>query len=177
MHFHPEFKVMDCPFTRKKVVLVPALAPNVSIIHAPYADAMGNVKLEGPYTTDILLAKASDKTIVTAEKVISKEEMKERGPTIPYLHVTKVVEVPYGAHPTSCYPIYAYDREHISEYIEVARQNAEIFQRDYLDRYVFGVDEHQDYLELIGGKARLERLHSWKESEEKWKEVFSYGAS
>lgn len=175
MHFHPEFKVIDCPFTGKKVVLVPALAPNVSIIHAPYADAMGNVKLEVPYTSDVLLAKASDKTIVTVEKVISREEMKELGPTIPYLHVTKVVEVPYGAHPTSCYPMYAYDREHVSEYMKAARQNTEVFKRDYLDRYVFGVAKQEDYLELIGGKAKLERLQGWKESEDKWREVFCYG--
>jgi len=171
---HPEFKPMVDPFTGKKVVLVPALVPDVAIVHAQKADIHGNLKIMPPYVADVLFIRASKKVIVTAEEIIPEKKMIEEGPTIPYYETTAVVEAPFGAHPTSCYPYYAYDREHISEYMKSAGESAEAFKERYLNKYVYGVKSPEEYLEMIGGKAKIDRLASWKESRERWMELFSY---
>jgi len=171
---HPEFKPMIDPFTGKKIVLVPALEPDVGIVHVQKADIHGNVKLLPPYVADVLFMRAAKKVIVTAEEIISEEEMIKEGPTIPYYHITTVVHAPYGAHPTACYPYYAYDRAHIAEYFAAASAGAEEFKAKYLDKYVFGVSSQEEYLQKIGGKERMKRLESWKESREKWMELYTY---
>jgi glutaconate CoA-transferase subunit A len=171
---HPEFKPMVDPFTGKKVVLVPALAPDVAIIHAQKADIHGNLKIMPPYVADVLFIRASNKVIVTAEEIIPEKQMIEEGPTIPYYETTAVVEAPFGAHPTSCYPYYAYDRENLSEYLKSARESAEAFKERYLNKYVYGVKSLEEYLEKVGGKAKRDRLASWKEGREQWMELFTY---
>lgn len=174
LKWHPEFKVVDDPFTGKKVVLVPAIVPDVAILHVQKADRRGNLRVAPPYVADVLFLRAADKVIVTAEEVISEEEMKRIGPNVPYYETTAVVEVPFGSHPTSCYPQYAYDREHISNYMKAAAEGPEAFKEKYLDKYVFGVKSNGEYLELIGGEERMKRLASWKDGVEQWKELFTY---
>lgn len=171
---HPEFKPMVDPFTGKKVVLVPALEPDVALIHVHKADVHGNLKILPPYVADVLFIRAAKKVIVTAEEIIPEKQMIEEGPTIPYYETTAVVEAPMGAHPTSCYPQYAYDRKHISEYIASARESAEAFKAKYLDKFVFGLRSHNEYLEKIGGKAKRDQLASWNEGPERWMELFTY---
>lgn len=170
---HPEYKVIDDPFTGKKIVLVPAIIPDAAIVHVDKADAHGNLKILPPYVADVLFIRAAKKVIVTAEEVISEEEMKKIGPTIPYYETTAVVELPLGAHPTSCYPNYMYDREFISHYIKASQQGPEVLKEQYLDKYVFGVNDHEEYVDLIG-EERIARLASWKESRERWMELFTY---
>ncbi|MFP4170425.1 MAG: CoA transferase subunit A [Methanomassiliicoccales archaeon] len=171
---HPEFKVMDDPYSGKKVVLVPAIVPDVAIVHVDKADAHGNLKILPPYVADVLFIRAAKKVIITAEEIIPEERMIEMGPTIPYYETTAVVELPWGAHPTSCYPHHVYDREHISKYVQISREGPEAFKEKYLDKFVYGVKTHQDYLEAIGGQERMDRLASWKESNERWQELFTY---
>lgn len=65
MTMHPEYKTMTCPFTGTELVLVPALQPDVALIHAQYGDQHGNLSIEGPPVADILFAKASKKVLVT----------------------------------------------------------------------------------------------------------------
>lgn len=169
---HPEFKTMICPYTGEKLVLVPALKPDVAILHAHYADRHGNLHIEGPPVADILFAKASRKVLVTVEEIIAHEELAEIGVTIPYFYVTAVCEVPYGAHPTSCYPNYAYDRQHTRYYYDQAKQGAEIFWDNYLQPFVKQCPDHEVYLEAVGGHERLTRLAAWRESTEQWMSLY-----
>jgi glutaconate CoA-transferase subunit A len=173
LFMHPEYKVINDPFTGKKIVLAPALTPEVAIIHVDVADPRGNLKVLPPYVADVLFLRAANKVIVTAEKVVSEEEMKKIGPNVPYYETTAVVELPYGAHPTSCYPHYVYDREYISNYMKASREGPEAFKEKYLDKYVYGVKSHEEYVKLIG-EERFARLASWKESKERWMELFTY---
>jgi len=171
---HPEFKKMTCPFTGNELVLVPALVPDVAIIHAQKADIHGNLKIEQPYVADVLMIRAAKKVIVTAEEIVPEAEMAKIGPTIPYFEVTNVVHVPWGAHPTSCYPYYVYDREHISHYYKITQEGEEAFKTKYLDKYVYGVKSMDEYIHLVGGKAKQDRLSSWKQGVEQWKELYTY---
>ncbi len=172
MSLHPEFETMICPFTGDELVLVPALEPDVAIIHAQYADASGNLHIDGPPVADILQAKASKLVIATVERIVSREEIAAKGVTIPYFYVTAISEVTWGAHPTACYPFYAYDRQHTAEYYQAARHSEESFQRDYLTPYVFDCPAHQDYVSAIGEDA-LARLTSWDKSREKWMALYA----
>jgi glutaconate CoA-transferase subunit A len=172
MQMHPEYKTMLCPYTGEELVLVPALRPDVAILHAQYGDVHGNLHIEGPPVADILFAKAAKKVIATVEKLVPTEQLATKGVTIPYFYVTALAEVPYGAHPTACYPFYAYDRRHTAEYYRIAREGAERFRSDYLQPYVYGCASHADYLEAIGGSTVLERLASWQDSVEVWTSLY-----
>jgi glutaconate CoA-transferase subunit A len=172
MALHPEYKTMICPYTGEELVLVPALRPDVAILHAQYGDARGNLCIEGPPVADILFARASKKVIATVEKLVPPEELAEKGVTIPYFYVTALAEVPYGAHPTACYPFHAYDRRHTAEYYRLASEGAESFRDGYLQPYVYGCASHADYLDAVGGAAALERLASWQESPDAWMNLY-----
>jgi glutaconate CoA-transferase, subunit A len=169
---HPEFKTMICPFTGEQLVLVPALKPDVALIHAHYADKHGNLHIEGPPVADSLFAKASKKVIVTVEEIIPHQELAKLGVTIPYFYVTALCEMPYGAHPTSCYPRYAYDREHTAIYYQSAKSGGESFRDNYLNPYVYECNDHASYLKLIGGQTRLTCLEQWNDGVDQWMRLY-----
>ncbi len=170
---HPEYRVMNCPFTGEELLLVPALEPDVALIHAQYGDARGNLLIQGPPVADILFAKASKVVLATVEEIVPTESLRELGGrTIPYFYVTAVSEVAMGAHPTACYPFYAYDRPHTALYHKAAREGADAFKARYLDIFVHGAALHDDYLALIGGAATRKRLASWRDGDEAWRRLY-----
>jgi glutaconate CoA-transferase subunit A len=172
MRLHPEFKTMICPFTGEQLLLVPALKPDVAILHVHYADQHGNLHIEGPPVADVLFAKASTKVIATVEEIIPNQELAKKGVTIPYFYVTAICEVPYGAHPTSCYPRYTYDREHTAHYYQTAKQSTDSFRENYLKPFVYDCKDHDSYINAIGGKENLTRLAHWDESIEQWMQLY-----
>lgn len=102
------FATVQCPFTGDTLWSVRALAPDVSIVHVHIADERGNAVIEGPAYDDILLAHASKRVIITAERVVgegffSSNEIKA---CIPHFMVSHVVHAPRGASPASCYGLY-----------------------------------------------------------------------
>ena len=170
---HPEYKTMTCPYTGEELTLVPAVQPDVAIIHAQYGDAHGNLRIEGPPVADILFAKAAKKVVASVEEIVSNERLHELGgANIPYFYVTALAEVPMGAHPTACYPFYAYDRPHTKAYYDAAKQGAEVFKENYLDSFVHGCDSHEAYLEKVGGEDTARQLGSWKDGDKAWMEIY-----
>ena len=146
------YKTFKSPLTGELLVAYPRIEPDVAILHAQRCDEYGNVQIEGVTAIDLLLAKASGRVIVTAEKIVSVEDMMEV-PTrtnLPSTFVDAVVESPLGAHPTSCYPHYTYDLWHMVFYIESSRNGK---MEDYLKKYVRGVNSFESYLALVGEKA------------------------
>ena len=170
---HPEYKAMTCPFTGLPLVLVPALAPDVAIVHAQYGDAHGNLKILPPLVADLFFIRASTHVIATVEQVLPEDELRAMEPNVPYFWVEAVVEAPYGAHPTSCYPFYAYDRAHLAEYHRVAQAGPDAFASNYLARYVFEPASHDEYLQRIGGAAKRQALESWKDGDDAWRALFT----
>ncbi len=173
LRLHPEYKTMTCPFTGLPLVLVPALSPDVAIVHAHYGDAQGNLKILPPLVADLFFIRAAKHVVATVEKLLPTDELRTMEPNVPYFWVESVVEVPYGAHPTSCYPFYAYDREHLAEYHQSAQAGSDVFAREYLTKYVFESATHYDYLARIGGTAKRQLLESWKDGDEAWRVLFS----
>jgi glutaconate CoA-transferase, subunit A len=171
MQLHSEFKTMICPFTGESLVLVPALVPDVALLHVQYADRHGNLCIEGAPVADILFAKAAKKTLVTTEKIIAHDELQQKGISIPYCYVTAVCELPFAAHPTSCYPFYAYDRAHTKRYHAASKSSA-TFQQDYLQPYVYDCVDHDAYLQAIGGAEKLAQLQNWHKDTETWRQLY-----
>jgi glutaconate CoA-transferase subunit A len=147
---------MDCPFTGKRVVLLPAVNPDVAVIHAQMVGDQGTVRLLGQSFADVFMAAAARRVIVTTEQVVP-EDFIRRSPEqngIPFFRVDAVVPVPYGAHPTACHGVYDYDPQHYAVYAEAARQGPEAFGA-YLQEWVLAPPDHWAYLERIGGTEKL----------------------
>jgi glutaconate CoA-transferase subunit A len=166
---HPEYGEVTCPFTGETLVAVPPLRPDVALLHAPLGDRYGNLHLRQPYVLDERFASASQDLIATVERVTSTEEVVAAGVTIPAHLVSAVVEVPYGAHPSSCYPDYAYDRAHLAGYVRAATEGG---AADYLAEFVYGAPTEEAYRKAVG-EERLARLRTWSQSIDSWQELFA----
>jgi len=160
--FHPDFKEITCPYTGKKLVAIPPIQPDVTILHVYKADKRGNGATGAPLIADILMARASKRVIITSEEIVPTTWFSERQAAIlPYFGTTAVAHVPFGAHPTACYLYYTYDKKFLNDYIEYARGGDETMQK-WLDDYVYGVSTHEEYLGKVG-KDRLEELKNWRQ--------------
>lgn len=166
---HPEYGEITCPFTGEVLVAVPALAPDVTLLHAPLGDRAGNLHLEQPYVLDERFAAASAAVVATVDRIVPTHEVAKARIVIPAHQVAAVAEVPFGAHPTSSYPGYVYDRKHLSEWVKAARTPDGAAA--YLHRYVTSVDE-AGYRDLIGAD-RLARLTTYADSAETWMSLYS----
>lgn len=167
---HPEYAEVTCPFTGETLVAVPPLRPDAALLHAPLGDRRGNLHLDQPYVLDERFAASSATVLATVDRLVSTSEVAAAGVTIPAYQVGAVVEIPFGAHPSSCYPLYAYDRPHFASYVEASQAGGEALAA-YLDCYVFDPHDEAEYREAIG-LERLERLGCFAESPEAWMEIF-----
>jgi glutaconate CoA-transferase subunit A len=154
--------VLDNPFadgTPEPLVLVPAINPDVTVIHAQQADTQGTVRFAGLTFADVEQVRAARHVIVTCEELVEPEVLRAEPDRnqIPFFLVDAVVHVPFGAHPTACYGFYDYDARHLHAYRAAAADEARFAA--YLEKYVLGVDGHAEYLETVGAEA-LERIRA-----------------
>ena len=147
------YKTFRSPLTGEELVAYPKITPDVAVLHVQRCDEYGNAQIEGVTSIDLLLAKSSKRVILTAEKIVSTEEMMKvpARTNLPSTFVDAVVEAPYGAHPTSCYPYYTYDLWHMSSYIEASREGK---VDEYLQRYVRSVGSFESYLAQVGEQSK-----------------------
>jgi acyl CoA:acetate/3-ketoacid CoA transferase alpha subunit len=158
--YEKRFEIFTCPFSGEKVVLLPAIKPQVAIIHAQRADREGNIQVFGPTICIEEKAKAASRVIAVVEEVVPRSviQVSQNNTLVPSFVVDTVVVMPYGAHPVAVYGCYDYDLEHLYEYTDASR-NPKTWQA-YLDRYIFGAVDHFDYLERIGGLAKISKLRA-----------------
>lgn len=148
----PEAKQMECPFTGEKVLLVPALNPDVALIHVQRCDAYGNAQIDGLQFMDIDLALAANRVILTTERVVSNDQIR-RAPDrtkIPFFAVDAVVELPFGCAPHECYGVYEPMFRHMEYYVNLVNADPVKGMQEYLDRFVYGPKSWTDFLDLIG---------------------------
>jgi glutaconate CoA-transferase subunit A len=148
----PDTHVMLCPFTGEKILLVPALNPNVAIIHVHRCDVYGNAQIDGLSFMDIDLAMAADRVILTTEKIISNDEIR-RTPDqtkIPFFCVDAVVEAPYGSIPHECFGLYEPLMKHLQLFTDCVNADPVEGMKRYLDRFVYGPSSWADFLERLG---------------------------
>ncbi len=118
----PDLALVGSPYSDDVYVAIPALVPDVAIVHAWLADAAGNAVLRSEYCLDVDLAAAARTTIVTAERIVATEEVTAHGVDIIAPHVDHVVAVPQGAWPSSCYPDYRADLGFLMDYADACRE-------------------------------------------------------
>lgn len=125
----PDFKKVKNPYGDDDVLVVPAVSPDVSLIHAFKADVYGNCIVNSSID-DALLARASQKVIVSAEEIVDTEELKasQRGNFLSRVHVDVVVRLPGGAYPTNCGSYYRADTKAIGAY-QAAAKDENAFSR------------------------------------------------
>jgi acyl CoA:acetate/3-ketoacid CoA transferase alpha subunit len=116
-------RLFEDPWGSGPVVLLPALCPDVSLIHASLADTDGNVLIDGVTSHEIDMVRASRHTVVSVEEVVPAGSFDDRpeSVTISGAYVSAVVEQPFGAYPTSVYRRYDYDDAEIRAYQAHAR--------------------------------------------------------
>jgi glutaconate CoA-transferase, subunit A len=137
------------PFTGHTVIATPPFAPDWAFIHVAKADIYGNgVSLGGRHMEDII-AKASKHVILSAEEIVDPGEITAAPTltTVPGVLVDAVVHAPYGAYPGTCPGRYSYDRMHLEEYTEYAKDDR---TAAYLERYVYGSQGDQALLDAAG---------------------------
>ena len=146
--------VIDNPFGNwtgaSKVVLVPAINPDITIIHVQKADATGTCSMQGLAFADIEQVKASKHVIVTCEQLVTKEELRQNPDLnqIPFIHVSAVCHVPLGAYPTAVFGHYDYDSQYLRKFA-IAAKNPDKFKK-YQNKYIYGAKDHEAFLDIIG---------------------------
>jgi glutaconate CoA-transferase subunit A len=148
----PEARVIDCPFTGDKLALVPALNPDVALIHVQRCDGYGNAQIDGLPFLDLDLAMAANRVILTTERIVANEQIR-RHPDhtkIPFFAVDAVVEVPFGCAPHECYGLYEPMFGHLDRYAAAMRPDPERGIGEYLDRYFHQPRAWTDYLDRLG---------------------------
>lgn len=107
------------PYTGAAVVAVPAIVPDVAILHVQEADAAGNARIDGTRFEDVLMAQAARRVVVTAERLVPA--IPPEVVAIPGFLVDAVVEAPGGAWPLSCAGCYGYDEAALAAWTTAAR--------------------------------------------------------
>jgi glutaconate CoA-transferase, subunit A len=129
---------------------------DVSIVHASEADALGNVRVAPKLVwMDSELVNAAETTIVTVEKLAPTSSFRAApaNTTYPRFMVDAVVEVPWGAYPTSSYPVYRYDGAFFEAY-SAASRDADTF-KSFFEERVVGPPTHAGFLDANGGARTL----------------------
>src|SRR5437870_6683456 len=151
-------RVVACPFTGETLVALPALYPDVAVIHVHEADRYGNCRIRGTTVADLDLARAARRLIITCERLIPNDDIR-RDPTqtvIPFWCVDAVCEVPFGSYPGNMPYEYFSDEQHLCAWLEAERDLSGF--RKFLDEYIYGVKNFSDYLQRCGGLTRLQEL-------------------
>src|SRR5262249_45569055 len=147
----PDIKTMQCPFTGETVALLPALNPDVALIHVQRCDPYGNAQLDGLQFMDLDIAMAAKRVILTTERIISNEQIR-RTPDqtrIPFFTVDAVVEAPFGCAPYECYGVYEPFFSHLDDYAHITTKDPVKGSAEILERYYYGPASWADYLSRL----------------------------
>jgi glutaconate CoA-transferase subunit A len=154
---------IEDPFTGERVLACRALRPDVCLLHAHRADPEGNVQYDGgTIWPDVqIFPKACGRTIVSVERVVTEDEVRERPfeTVIPHFAVDAIVEAPYGCHPTSFFPGYVYDEAFHERWVAVSRDAAAAVAM--IDQHCAAASQ-EAYLEIVGPGA-LATISDWRE--------------
>ena len=155
-------KTVVDPYSGESLAAVPALFPEVAILHVHRADRFGNCQIDGYPHMDADIARAATTVLVTAEEIVPDTETRLHADrtVIPGFVVDALVHVPFGSYPHECYGLYEADYDHFGAYTAGIDARGPAAVGDYLDRYVYAPATFDDYLALFGGErlAAQQRL-------------------
>ncbi len=114
-------KPITCPFTGEQLTAVPALNPDVSIVHAQRADRAGNVQIWGLLGVQKEAVLAARRSLVTVEEIVDELEPRPGAIVLPAWAVTRVAAVPHGAHPSYAEGYYDRDNQYYQDWDPIGR--------------------------------------------------------
>lgn len=156
---HSGARLVEDPYTGQPTVIVPALNPDVALVHVHQADQYGNARVFGTGIAHTDTALASKKVVITAEEIIDTEELR-RDPgrtSIPYYAVDAVVHAPFGAYPGTCAGYYGSDTPHVIEsFAAVSRDGV----ARYVEKWVAPFAADQEMLDKLVGEEKLNQLRA-----------------
>jgi glutaconate CoA-transferase subunit A len=143
---NPRIRTVTCPYTGEQLATVPALNPDVTVVHAQRADASGNAQIWGLLGVQKEAAFASAHVIVVVEELVDEAVIRAdpNRTLIPGMIVDAVVVEPWGAHPSYAQGFYDRDNDFYVGWENVSRDPAKL--KAYLDEYVYGVPDRNAYL-------------------------------
>jgi len=148
---NPNIRQVTCPFTGEKLAAVPALRPDVTIVHAQRADRLGNAQVWGVTGVQKEAAFAAEKVVVVVEEIVDETVIRAdpNRTVIPGFIVDAVVHEPWGAHPSYAQGYYDRDNDFYSRWEPISRDAAALEQ--WLDTYVRSVPDRAAYLDKFPG--------------------------
>ncbi len=152
---NPRIASVECPYTGERLATVPALNPDVTIVHAQRADAQGNTQIWGLLGVQKEAAFASRRVIVVVEELVDERVIRAdpNRTLIPGIAVDAVVVEPWGAHPSYAQGYYDRDNDFYVAWEAISRDPARLAA--YLDESVHGVRDRAEYVARLGGLERL----------------------
>ena len=152
---NPAIRTVTCPYSGEVLATVPALNPDVTIVHAQRADTEGNTQIWGLLGVQKEAAFASRRVIVVVEELVDQSDIRAdpNRTLVPGLIVDAVVVEPWGAHPSYAQGYYDRDNEFYINWEPISRDPAALGR--YLDEFVHGVEDRRGYVERYGGLERL----------------------
>ncbi|MEW5984190.1 MAG: CoA-transferase [Acidobacteriota bacterium] len=145
---NPQVKAVTCPYTGESLATVPALRPDVTIIHAQQADGAGNVLLRGIAGVQKEAAMAARALIVTVEEVVGRLDAPLNAVVLPGWLISAIACVPGGAYPSYAQGYYARDNAFYLVWDDVSRER-EPFGR-WMKAHVLGTPDHAAFLRSVG---------------------------
>jgi len=156
-HANPFYRTVTDPYSGREVVVVPALNPDVAIVHVQRADAEGNAHIWGIIGEQKEAAFAAGRVILTAEEIVPPDVIRSdpNRTLIPGFIVDAVCHTPFASHPSYTQGFYDRDNDFYLKWDEISKTKESV-QR-YLDEWVFGVKDRAEYWEKLGSEvhARL----------------------
>ena len=152
---NPRIRQVKCPYTGEDLATVPALNPDVTIVHAQRADAEGNTQMWGLVGVQREAAFASERVIVVVEELVPETVIRSdpNRTVIPGFIVDAVVHEPWGAHPSYAQGYYDRDNDFYVAWEGISREPTALAR--YLDEFVRGVPDRAAYLKKQPHVARL----------------------
>ena len=152
---NPRIRSVTCPYTGEDLATVPALNPDVTIVHAQRADADGNTQIWGLLGVQREAAFASERVIIVVEELVDEQLIRSdpNRTVIPGMVVDAVVVEPWGAHPSYAQGYYDRDNDFYVAWEDVSRSPERLAR--YLDEFVYGVSDRAEYLKKQPQVARL----------------------
>ena len=150
---NPRIRRVTDPYSGDELIAVPALNPDVAIVHVQRADANGNAHLWGIVGEQKEVAFASKKVILTAEQIVDEEVIRSdpNRTLIPGFIVSAVCHVPHAAHPSYAQGYYDRDNEFYLKWDKISESQDEV--KRYLDEWVFAVKNRNEYWDKLGGSV------------------------
>ncbi|HXH28258.1 MAG TPA: CoA-transferase [Candidatus Polarisedimenticolia bacterium] len=151
---NPAFKTVRSPYTDETLWCVPALNPDVTVVHAQRADAEGNTQVWGLYGVQKEAAFASARVIVTVEEIVDPSVIRSdpNRTIIPGTIVSAVVHEPFGAHPSFVQGGYDRDNDFYVRWDAISRDEGGL--KGYLDEWVYGLPDRAAYIRKMADRHR-----------------------